>query len=82
MALIGKLLFGKTAVNIASRGARKVETKVKRKVKRTKRTIALMTLSFCAGVGLTAFLAYQNRQKLAVLTLGKRNIRWRRLKKK
>ena len=30
---------------------------------------------------LTGYLAYQNRRKLAVMTLGKRNIRWSRLRK-
>ena len=50
-------------------------------MKRTKVTLALMTLSFCAGAVLTGYLAYQNRQKLAVMTLGRRNVRLGRLKK-
>ena len=60
---------------------KRAEKKAKKAAKRTKRTLALMTLSFCAGVALTGYLAYQNRRKLAVMTLGKRNIRWSRLRK-
>ena len=60
---------------------KKAEKKAKKAAKRTKVTFTLMTLSFCAGAVLTGYLAYQNRQKLAVMTLGRRNIRWGRLKK-
>lgn len=60
---------------------KKAEKKAKKAVKRTKATFALMTLSFCAGAVLTGYLAYQHRQKLAVMTLGRRNVRWGRLKK-
>ena len=60
---------------------KKAEKKAKKAVKRTKATFALMTLSFCAGAVLTGYLAYQNRQKLAVMTLGRRNVRLGRLKK-
>ena len=50
-------------------------------MKRTKVTVTLMTLSFIMGAVLTGYLAYQNRQKLAVMTLGRRNVRLGRLKK-
>ena len=60
---------------------KKAEKKAKKAVKRTKVTFTLMTLSFCAGAVLTGYLAYQNRQKLAVMTLGRRNVRLGRLKK-
>ena len=59
----------------------KVIKLIKKAARRTKQTVALMTLSFCAGAVLTGYLAYHNRQKLAVMTLGRRNIRWGRLKK-
>ena len=76
-------LIRKTALGIFGAGAvkKKAEKKAKKAIKRTKVTFALMTLSFCAGAALTGYLAYQNRQKLAVMTLGRRNVRWGRLKK-
>lgn len=76
-------LLKKAALGIFGVGAvrKKEEKKAKKAARRTKVTLALMTLSFCAGAVLTGYLAYQNRQKLAVMTLGRRNIRWGRLKK-
>ena len=76
-------LIKKAALGVFGAGAvkKKAEKKAKKAVKRTKRTFALMTLSFCAGAALTGYLAYQNRQKLAVMTLGIRNVRWDRLRK-
>ena len=82
MGLIGKLVIGKTAADFAGRKARKVEKSVKRKVKRAKKTLALMLLAFCAGVGVTCFLMYANRKQLAVMTIGRRNIKRRGLLKK
>ena len=76
-------LLKRAALGVFGAGAvrKKAEKKAKKAVKRTKVTFTLMTLSFCAGAVLTGYLAYQNRQKLAVMTLGRRNIRWGRLKK-
>ena len=76
-------LMKKAALGIFGVGAvrKKAEKKAKKAVKRTKVTVTLMTLSFIMGAALTGYLAYQNRRKLAVMTLGKRNIRWSRLRK-
>ena len=76
-------LIKKAGLGVFAAGTvrKRAEKKAKKAVKRTKRTLALMTLSFCAGAALTGYLAYHNREKLAVMTLGKRNIRWSRLKK-
>lgn len=76
-------LMKKAALGIFGVGAvrKKAEKKAKKAVKRTKVTFTLMTLSFCAGAVLTGYLAYQHRQKLAVMTLGRRNVRLGRLKK-
>ena len=60
---------------------KKAEKKEKKAARRTKLTFALMTMSFCVGAVLTGYLAYRNREKLAVMALGRRNIRWGRLKK-
>ena len=78
LKLIRKAVLGVFATDTVKKRA---EKKAKKAAKRTKRTLALMTLSFCAGAALTGYLAYQNRRKLAVMTLGKRNIRWSRLRK-
>ena len=73
-------LMKKAALGIFGVGA--VRKKAEKKaVKRTKVTVTLMTLSFIMGAALTGYLAYQNRQKLAVMTLGRRNVRLGRLKK-
>jgi hypothetical protein len=76
-------LMKKAALGIFGVGAvrKKAEKKAKKAVKRTKVTVTLMTLSFIMGAALTGYLAYQNRQKLAVMTLGRRNVRLGRLKK-
>ena len=76
-------LLKRAALGVFGAGAvrKKAEKKTKKAVKRTKVTLVLMTLSFCAGAVLTGYLAYQNRQKLAVMTLGRRNVRLGRLKK-
>ena len=73
----------RAALGVFGAGAvkKKAEKKAKKAARRTKVTLALMTLSFCAGAVLTGYLAYQNRQKLAVMTLGRRNVRLGRLKK-
>lgn len=78
LKLIKKAVLGVFATGTVKKRA---EKKAKKAVKRTKRMFVLVTLSFCAGAALTGYLAYQNRKKLAVMTLGKRNIRWSRLKK-
>ena len=75
LKLIRKAVLGVFATGTVKKRAEK------KAAKRTKRTLALMTLSFCAGAALVGYLAYQNRRKLAVMTLGKRNIRWSRLRK-
>ena len=76
-------LVKRAALGVFGAGAvrKKAEKKAKKAVKRTKVTFTLMTLSFCAGAVLTGYLAYHNRQKLAVMTLGRRNVRLGRLKK-
>ena len=76
-------LLKRAALGVFGAGAvrKKAEKKAKKAVKRTKVTFTLMTLSFCAGAVLTGYLAYHNRQKLAVMTLGQRNVRLGRLKK-
>lgn len=76
-------LLKRAALGVFGAGTvrKKAEKKAKKAVKRTKVTFTLMTLSFCAGAVLTGYLAYHNRQKLAVMTLGRRNVRLGRLKK-
>ena len=51
--------------------------------KKAKRALHLFGLcaAFCAGAACMGVLVFKNREKLAVMTVGKRNIRRRRLKK-
>lgn len=58
MGLIVKALLGKAAANMAGKRVHKVEKSVKRKVKRTKRTFALMALSFCVGAACMGWFIY------------------------
>ena len=81
MGLIGKLVIGKTAADLTGKKARKVEKDVKKKVRQAKKTIALMLLAFCAGVGVTCWFLYGKRKQLAVMAIGRRKIKRRGLKK-
>lgn len=59
------------------------KSKVGKKTKKAKRILHLLGLccAFCAGVVVTSLFVFKNREKLAVMTVGKRNIRHRRLLK-
>ena len=70
--MLGKLFLGKAAAGVAGRGVKKVEKKVKKDIKRTKRTIALMTLSFLCGAGLMGWFVYEHRRVLAAAVNGTR----------
>ena len=60
----------------------KVEKKEK-KAKKAKKALYVFGLccAFCAGAALTGFVVFRNREKLAVMTVGKRNIKRRKLLK-
>ena len=72
MGLLGKVFLGKAAAGVAGRGIKKAEKKVKKNIKRTKRTIALMTLSFLCGAGLMGVFVYEHRRVLAAAVSGTR----------
>ena len=52
-----------------------------KKAKKAKKKLYVLSIfcAFCLGAFATAFLVYQNKEKLAVMTVGKRNINRRRL---
>ena len=61
----------------------KRKKKVEKRVRKAKRTLYVLGLccAFCTGAAVAAVLVYRNRNRLAVMTLGKRNIKRRRLKR-
>ena len=65
--LIRKLLKGKK--------------KAEKKARKAKKTFFILSLccAFCLGAGLTGLFVYRNRERLAVMTVGRRKIRPRRL---
>ena len=71
MGLIGKVMVGKAAADFAGKEARRVEKKVKKKIKRTKKTILLLLLSFCAGAVCMGTVVYTHRQAIAAAVSGK-----------
>ena len=70
MGLLGKVFLGKTAADIAGKGIKKAEKKVKRNLKRTKKTIALMVLSFLCGASLMGYFVYAHRRVIAAAVVG------------
>ena len=56
----------------------------KKEEKKAKRKLYVFGLccAFLAGSGLTGYVLFKNREKLAVMTIGRRNIRRRRLLKR
>ena len=59
------------------------KTKSARKSRKTKRILHVIGLccAFCAGMAVMGLFVYKNREKLAVMTVGRRNIKRRRLLK-
>ena len=59
------------------------KTKVAKKTRKMKKILHILGLccAFCAGATVAGVFVYKNRQKLAVMTVGKRNIRHRRFLK-
>ena len=59
------------------------KTKVAKKTRKVKKILHILGLccAFCAGAAVAGLFVYKNRQKLAVMTVGKRNIRHRRFLK-
>lgn len=69
-----KPIIGKVAAYLAARKAKKAQKKAKKEARkafrRTVKTILLMTLSFCTGAGLVAWLVYAHREELATAVYG------------
>ena len=65
-----KLIIGKVAAYLAARKAKKAQKKARKAFRRTVKTILLMTLSFCTGAGLVAWLVYAHREALATAVYG------------
>ena len=61
-------------------GGKKQADKAAKKAKKKLRMLSYC-FAFCAGAALTGYICYQNREKLAVMTIGRRNIKPRKLLK-
>lgn len=61
----------------------KRKRKAEKRARKAKKALYVFGLccAFCAGASVASVLIYRNRKKLAVMALGKRNIKLRRLKK-
>lgn len=59
------------------------KTKVGKKTRKAKKILRVLGLccAFCAGAAVTGLFVYKHREMLAVLTVGKRNIKRRRFRK-